>query len=56
VFYSDGEVQEGIFKDNRLIDGRKWQLNDYGSYDYYQVTKGKLQLVEIVAELPGSQK
>jgi hypothetical protein len=48
-WFGDGEVQEGIFKDGNLIDGRKWVLNDDGSYNYYQVTQRKRQLVGKVA-------
>ena len=50
-------VEEGIFKDNILIDGIRWKLNDDGSYNYYQVTQGEEDVfVEEVAQLPGSQK
>ena len=53
MFYSDGVVEEGIFKDSDLIDGRMWELNDDGSYQYYQVTQGEDKLVGKVAQLPG---
>ena len=55
VFADDGEVQEGIFKGYCLIDGRKWVLNDDGSYSYYQVTQGEEEFIEEVAKLPGPQ-
>ena len=48
-FADDGVVAEGIFKDYILIDGRKWVLNDDGSYNYYQVTQGEEEFVEEVA-------
>jgi hypothetical protein len=54
--FNDGEVLEGIFKDGRLIDGRRWELNDDGSYQHYQVTQGQKKLVGQVAQLPGCQK
>jgi hypothetical protein len=54
-FDYDGEVEEGIFKDCCLIDGRKWVLNDDGSYDYYQFTQGEYEFVKEVAKLPGFQ-
>ena len=47
--FGDGVVQEGMFKDNDLIDGRRWELNDDGSYQYYQVTQGEDELVGKVA-------
>jgi hypothetical protein len=31
-FGDNGAVEEGIFKDRSLIDGRRWELNDDGSY------------------------
>ena len=55
-FYSYGAVAEGRFKDNSLIDGRKWVLNDDGSYQYFQVNQGEKTLVGQVAQLPGCQK
>jgi hypothetical protein len=42
----NGNVEEGIFKDNNLFDGRKWVLNDSGSYDFYQKTQGEDTLKE----------
>jgi hypothetical protein len=51
--FNDGVVEEGIFKDDSLIDGRIWELNDDGSYQYYQVTHGEKKLVGQVAKLPG---
>ena len=42
----NGNVLEGIFKDDNLFDGRKWALNDTGSYDLYQRTQGKETLKE----------
>jgi hypothetical protein len=56
LFNDDGKVVEGIIKDNDLIDGRRWELNDDGSYQYYQVTHGEDKLVGQVAKLPGCQK
>jgi hypothetical protein len=51
--FGDGKVAEGIFKDNRLIDGRRWDLNDDGSYQYYQVIQGEIEFIEEVDKLPG---
>ena len=51
--FGDGVVVEGILKDGRLIDGRRWELNDDGSYKYYQFTQGEGEFVEEVAQLPG---
>ena len=48
-WFGNGEVEEGIFKGYCLIDGRKWVLNDDGSYNYYQYTQRKRHLVEKVA-------
>jgi hypothetical protein len=41
-----GDVGEGMIKDNNLIDGRYWALNDAGSYDLNQRTQGKYSLKE----------
>jgi hypothetical protein len=46
VFNENGDVAEGIYKDDFLFDGRWWQLNNIGSYDLYQYTKGKEKLKE----------
>jgi hypothetical protein len=51
--FGDGVVEEGIFEDGDLIDGRRWVLNDDGSYQFYQVTHGVDKLVGQVAKLPG---
>ena len=54
--FGHGWFQEGIFKEDNLFDGKKWWLNDDGSYDYSQVTQGEDKLVGKVAKLPGCQK
>jgi hypothetical protein len=46
VVYTSGNVREGIYKDGSLFEGRKWDLNDTGSYDLYQLTQGKSALKE----------
>jgi hypothetical protein len=33
-----GFVAEGIYSKNRLINGKKWLLNKFGTHDYYEVT------------------
>ena len=54
--FGHGLIEEGMFKDHILIYGRRWELNDDGSYQYYQVTQGEKKLVGKVPQLPGSQK
>jgi hypothetical protein len=41
VFNASGDVEQGIFKDNKLFDGIKWAINDSGSYDFFVFNQGE---------------
>ena len=34
-WFGHGLIEEGMFKDSSLLYGRRWELNDDGSYSYY---------------------
>jgi hypothetical protein len=47
MFNERGIILEGIFKDNSLFNGRKWVLNDTGSYDLKQFTNDLIKEKEV---------
>ena len=39
--YWSGNVSEGMWKENKLVDGKRYKDNKDGSHDCYEVKQGK---------------
>ena len=40
-YFNDGEVEDGVFKDNELVDGKFYKPNKDGTHDCYEVKDKK---------------
>jgi hypothetical protein len=53
VFYEDGDIEQGIFKDNNFIQGKKWVLQADGTFIEKDKKDGQLKEVARNVKLPG---
>ena len=35
TFYESGNIEQGIFKDDKFIEGKRWEIDDKGTFDFY---------------------